>query len=255
MHKPKVGFFGITGCAGCLLSVIFNEDEILQIAEAVDIVAFPFIKSKNSEGKLDMAFIEGTVVSKDDLDVVKKIRKRSKAVVALGTCACEGNIPALRNFTDEKELDYLRYKKNRQNQGLGDPKPIHKVIKVEASLPGCPPDRDEIKKFIKYALVGKEFRSYKSAVCIDCKLNENNCLLDDNIICLGPISNGGCNSVCPNAGFRCYGCRGINVDANFDEFFDLMMRKGFSKDEIRKALDTFMAIAVDDKLKGTKWER
>jgi len=50
--KPKAGFYGITGCAGCLLSVIFNEDELLSMANALDIVSFPFIKEKNSEGRM-----------------------------------------------------------------------------------------------------------------------------------------------------------------------------------------------------------
>jgi len=255
MAKPKVGFYGITGCAGCLLSVVFNEDEILDIAGAVNIVAFPLIKGKNSDQKMDIAFVEGTVVSKDDLAIVKKIRKNAKIVVALGTCACEGNIPAMRNYANEKELDYLKYNKRPQNQDTGKPKPLHMVIPVEFSLPGCPPDRDEIKTFIKETLMGKEFRNYKGAVCLECKLNENNCLLDNNVICLGPISNGGCNSVCTNNGLKCYGCRGVNEDANFEEYFSLLEEKGFKAVEVKKIMETFMALDINEKLKGTKWEQ
>jgi sulfhydrogenase subunit delta len=254
MAKAKVGFYGITGCAGCLLSVAFNEAELLDIVGAVDIVAFPFIKGKNSDEPLDIAFIEGVVVSNDDMDVLKKLRERAKVVVALGACACEGNIPAMRNFADEKEIDYLKYDKNYQNQDIGKPVPIHKVIQVEYFLPGCPPDREEIKKFIKDILLGKKFRNYKDPVCVECRLKDNNCLLDSNVICLGSITRGNCAAVCPNHGLKCYGCRGLTDDANFEEFFDLMEKKGFSAKDVKKIMDTFMALSVNEKLKGTKWE-
>ena len=101
MGKPKVGFYDLTGCQGCLLSVIYNEDEILDIINAIDIKEFRFIMGEKYDGSLDICFIEGGVVSKEDLEVLKKLRERSTVVIALGTCACHGGIQALRNFTDE----------------------------------------------------------------------------------------------------------------------------------------------------------
>jgi sulfhydrogenase subunit delta len=255
VKKPKVGFYGVTGCAGCLLSVIFNEDEIVDIINSVDIVSFPFIKGQNSDGELDICFIEGTVVSKDDEKVVNQLRERSKVIVALGTCACEGNIPAIRNYTDKNKLSEWKFKKNPQNQDTAEAKPVHEVIQVEYRLPGCPPDRDEVKRFIKDLLLNKVFRNFKSAVCIECKLNENGCLLDDNQICLGPITSGGCNAVCPSHGLKCYGCRGIADDANFDEYFEMLKSKNIKPSQVMKIMDTFMARAVVEKLKGTKWEK
>jgi len=256
MTRPKVAFYGITGCAGCLLSVIFNEEELLDIVNAVDIVAFPFIKGENDhECDLDICFIEGTVVSNDDKEMVEKLRKRSKVVVALGACACEGNIPALRNFHDKKDIDELLYEKNHQNQDLGNPMPIHKVIKVELSIPGCPPEREEIKEFLKQTLLGKKYQGCKNPVCEECKLNENNCLLDNDIICVGPLTKGGCNAVCTTNGLRCYGCRGLTDDANFEEFFDLLTKKGFDEKDIKKIMDTFSSVAVNERLEGTRWQK
>jgi sulfhydrogenase subunit delta len=253
--KPKVGFYGVTGCAGCLLSVVFNEDEILAISDAVDIVSFPFIKGDNSNSELDLCFIEGTIVSKDDFEIVKKLRDRSKIVVALGTCACEGNIPAIKKFIDEKEIDNLKFKKSKeQNEDIDEAKPLFEVIKIDFSIPGCPPDRDEIKRFLKETLIGKEFRNYKDPVCIECGLNENECLLNHGQICLGVITKGGCKAVCPTNGLKCYGCRGLIEQPNFDEFFNLMKEKGYTILEVRKIMHTFMARSVEEKLKGTKWE-
>ena len=253
--KPKAGFYGITGCAGCLLSVIFNEDELLSMANALDIVSFPFIKEKNSEGKLDIVFIEGTVVSNNDIEVLRELRERSKLVVALGACACHGNIPALRNFANEEELDYLKYEKQGHIRDTGKPVPISSIIKVDYSLPGCPPDRDEIKIFIKDILSGKVFRNYNDPVCRECRLFENGCLLDYNRICLGPITRGNCRAVCPTNGFECYGCRGLTDDANFEEYFKLLEDKGISSAEVKKHMETFIGLELNEKLKGTKWEQ
>jgi sulfhydrogenase subunit delta len=254
MPKPKVGFYAITSCQGCLLSVIFNEDEILDIADALDIVAFPFIKGQNSDNPLDICFIEGTVVSKDDLEMVQKLRDRAKVVIALGTCACHGDIPALRNFADEKELTYLKYEKRDQISDIAKPAPISKFIGVDYCVPGCPPDRDEIKQFIKEILLGKEFRNCPDPVCRECRLRENGCLLDYGKICLGPLMRGGCSAVCTTYGFECYGCRGLTDDSNFEEYFKLLEEKGFSPVEVKKHMETFVGLEVNERLKGTKWE-
>jgi sulfhydrogenase subunit delta len=260
MERPKVGFYDITGCQGCLLSVIFNEDEILDIINAVDIKEFRFIMGEKYEGELDICFIEGAVVNKEDEEAVKKLRARSKIVVALGACATHGNIQALRNFTDEKEMDYLKYdKKYPEMEDIGQPQPITKFIKVEYAIPGCPPDREEIKDFIKDLLIGKEFRNYPDPVCRECRLFENGCLLDGNKICLGPITRGGCRAVCTTHGLECYGCRGLTDDANFEEYFRLLEEKGIPAQEIKKHMETFAGLEInerlskDEKLKDTKW--
>jgi coenzyme F420-reducing hydrogenase gamma subunit len=207
------------------------------------------------DGELDICFIEGAVVNKDDEEIVKKLRARSKVVIALGACATHGNIPALRNFANEADLDYLKYeKKYPEMQDIGKPQPITKFIKVEYLLPGCPPDRGEIKKFIKDILLGKTFHNYPDPVCRECRLFENGCLLDDKKICLGPFIRGGCNAVCPTNGLECYGCRGITDDANFEEFFELLYDKGINLPEIKKHMDTFAGIEINEKLKGTKWQ-
>jgi len=256
MTKPRVGFYGLTGCAGCLLSVIFNEEELLDIIGAVDIVAFPFIKGENdNECELDIAFVEGTVVSNEDEEMILKIRKRAKVVVSLGACACIGCIPSEKMFLTKEEFDRLDYKKvSRISDCPLGPRPLHKVISVNVSIPGCPPDRDEIKTCIKDLLLGKTFRNYTDPVCMECKLNENGCLLDEGEICLGPITTGGCDAICPTKGLKCYGCRGLTNDVNFDEYFTLLESKGKSAREVKQIMETFMSIEIREALKGTKWE-
>ena len=73
--KLKVGFYGITGCAGCLLSFIFNEDELLDLVDLVELKAFPFVKEVNPNDKFDYVFMEGLVADKGDLEELKKLEE------------------------------------------------------------------------------------------------------------------------------------------------------------------------------------
>ena len=81
--KPVVGVYGLTGCYGCLLSVIFNEDEILDLINLIQINSFPFIKEKDNRAeKFDLVLLEGTVVSKENMEELKELRKKTKFLVA-----------------------------------------------------------------------------------------------------------------------------------------------------------------------------
>ena len=103
VKKPKVGFIALTGCQGCQLSLLFQEDNILDIIKHIDIVTFPFIKEKKNDSKgYDIVFIEGLVASKDDLEILKNARSKSEVLIALGSCASTGCIPAYRNFLPKK---------------------------------------------------------------------------------------------------------------------------------------------------------
>ena len=65
-------------------------------------------------------------------------------------------------------------------------------------------------------------------VCVECRRNNNQCLLEFNKPCLGSITTGGCFAICVNAGLECWGCRGQTKDANLDAFMKMLEGKGFS---------------------------
>src|SRR3989344_6025169 len=160
-QKLKVGFYGITGCAGCLLSVIFNEDEILDLVQLVDLKAFPFIKEMNNdEGGFDYIFMEGLVADKGDLETLQKLRNNCKFLVSLGACASTGCVPAYRQYTLKENYEHLLYKKQQEVEDL-QPSPIDAHVKVDYYIPGCPPDKKEIVAFIKSVAMGKQPRPYE----------------------------------------------------------------------------------------------
>ncbi len=234
----KVGFYGITGCAGCQLSVIFEEDELLDLVELIEIRAWPFIKEVNYEEKFDYIFMEGLVADNEDKETLLKLRKNTKFMVALGACAHTGCVPAYRHFTLKENYAHLLFEKKKNIKDI-QPSSIDKVVQVDYTIPGCPPDKNEIREFIKSIVLGKEPKQYNNPVCVECKRNNNDCLLNYGKPCLGPITRGGCNSVCTNGGLECWGCRGPTDDAQIDIMVDVLLEQGHSKKMIKDRLFTF----------------
>src|SRR6476661_5136180 len=93
MTRPTVGIFGLTSCAGCQLNILNCEEELLAIAGALDIRDFLMASSGNDTVcNLDIALVEGSIVSKLDETTLRHIRERSKTLIAIGTCAMFGGI-------------------------------------------------------------------------------------------------------------------------------------------------------------------
>ncbi|MBU1975222.1 MAG: hypothetical protein KKG59_02345 [Nanoarchaeota archaeon] len=249
--KPKVGVFGASGCAGCMLSIPFLEDEILDIIGQVNLLSFSLIKGRNINDEFDLVFFEGVICHNDDLEVLRKVREKTKILVAFGSCACTGGIPATRNFVDESKFNHLRHKK-MDFIADREPMPIDHYVDVEYHLPGCPPSQPEIVRFLKQVLLGKDFRPFDKPVCYECKLNRNRCLLEDGKICFGTLTQGGCDAICPNGGYECWGCRGPAQDVNIEEVYTLFKDKGIPEEQVRNRVTTFMGMRMKEHDKTLK---
>ncbi|MBS3119452.1 hypothetical protein J4475_01370 [Candidatus Woesearchaeota archaeon] len=247
-NKLTVGFVALTGCYGCLLTAIFNEEALLELANVVNIASFPFIKEKNYEGKFDVLFVEGTAVSQQDKQHLIEFRKKSNVLVALGACSSDGGVPALKRFVPKKTFDRLVYPKNPDIADLHEPMRIDEVVQVDHYLPGCPPDKEQVLTFIKNAALGREMKKhlYDNPVCVECRSNGNRCLLEEGRMCFGPVTRGGCHAVCPSNGLECWGCRGPTSDANLNKMIDLLKEKGFTDNDIKQRLLTFTGIRFNE---------
>ena len=104
-NKPNIGIFGLTSCAGDQLVLLNCEDELVELASKVNILHFGMASSAEIHGELDLALVEGSVCSQRDFDTLLQIRQRSKKLMAIGTCAVWGGIPAMRN---ELPLELLK---------------------------------------------------------------------------------------------------------------------------------------------------
>jgi sulfhydrogenase subunit delta len=240
MAKPKVGIFGLTSCAGDQLVVVNLEDELLDIVGAIDLVSFTMAASNPSHDELDIAFVEGSVVTEDDEEFLKEIRSRAKLLVAMGTCAVWGGIPGAANDVGRNTLYKTVYGTEENLFKVKVARPLRAVVKVDFSLPGCPVEKHMLVDAIVSLLHGDVPLSHSTPVCHDCRFKENLCLLKTKgQLCLGPVTAGGCQARCPSHGIACEGCHGPVEEANFASEVKLLEDKGFSRERVARVVRNF----------------
>jgi coenzyme F420-reducing hydrogenase gamma subunit len=241
--KPKVAFFDLACCEGCQLQVANLGEELLDLLGHIEVVEFREIMSEKWEGEYDLAIIEGSVTNEEAEEKVKEIRKRSKLVMAYGACAVNGGINGIKNKVSMEDNgrvvygDRFKDYPSKPTQAVGD------IIEVEYIVPGCPIYPPEFLKVLKSALAGLEYVIPDHAVCVECRFNENECMYEKGINCMGPITRAGCNSWCLNNGNRCYGCRGLLSNPNIHGARDVMKKYDLDPDVILKSIDMYNAAA------------
>jgi coenzyme F420-reducing hydrogenase gamma subunit len=103
MKKPKLGFFKYSCCAGCEFQVMYFQKHIPETLAGFNFVYARMLKrGGNPHGSFDLALIEGTVTESWQVDELKKIRERSKQLFAIGACAINGGVPAIKLTMPER---------------------------------------------------------------------------------------------------------------------------------------------------------
>jgi len=221
VYKPKVGFFSLSSCEGCMVQILNLEDDLLKILGSLDVVASRILGIKDRGDKLDVSIVEGAVMSDDERKELLEIRERSRILVALGDCACNGGRFIVKDFAF-KDID-IKLPRG-QEKFVSDP--LDKYVKVDYYVYGCPIDQQEAVELFKNILLEKEHKAKPYSVCSECILRENACFLDKGIACLGPITRGGCKAICPTVGRGCIGCRGLAEDANIRSLIEIFEERG-----------------------------
>jgi len=245
MAKPKVGIFGMTGCAGEQIVILNCEDQLMDILKVLDIKSFHTAMSKNDEkSDLDIAFVEGAVVQPEEEALLKEIRKRSRLLIALGTCAVWGGVAAMKNEVSRQRLKDEVYGPAGKIFKSIPAQPLRSFVKVDFCISGCPIEKEQFLQAVGSLVHGDIPVLPKYAVCTECKMNENTCLLvEKGQLCLGPITVAGCNARCLSYGIPCSGCRGPVEEANIASEVEILKEKGFTLGDIRNQLRTFAAPA------------
>lgn len=241
MSAPTVGIFGLTGCAGDQLVILNAEDELLDIVRLLDLKDFLMASSQNdTSAKLDIALVEGAVVSARDEADLRRIRERAHVLVAIGTCAVWGGLPALDRGRDRGRMLDQVYGAAGRDFDTMPARAVHEVVKVDYAITGCPIEKHEIIAAIASLVNGDLPLAVTTPVCAECKMRENNCLLvEKSIPCLGSLTAGGCRARCPSVGIPCLGCRGPSVDANLESALAMYEAKGIPRDVLKNKLATF----------------
>src|ERR1039457_6152586 len=99
-HKPKIGVFKFASCDGCQLTLLEAEDELLDIADAIDIAYFPEASRAMVKGPYDIGLVEGSITTHHDAQRIQQVRRQCRTLITIGACATAGGIQALRNWKD-----------------------------------------------------------------------------------------------------------------------------------------------------------
>lgn len=248
MVKPKVGFFGMTSCKGCYFQLLLANERLPAILEGLDIVDFWMINEKPQKyDKFDIAFIDGAVSNHENAELVRDIREKAKYVIAFGTCACLGGIPAIRNPDDKQHNAYHKmvYGKDIAIKSYPHADPVRKHIHVDYQMYGCPISEEEVVKVVRDLLLGKKPEEPDYPVCVDCKKAGVSCLFKEGVPCMGPVTIAGCQAPCPASRTACDGCRGPLGDANWAEEAKLLKEHGID----RKTIDIMFSKYTGEKVK------
>ncbi len=231
MSKPRVAFFSFSSCEGCQLVILSVEEQLLELAELIDIVSFREAMSERSDN-FDIAFVEGSITRTSEIERLKIIRKTAKIVIALGACATIGGVNSLKNQYEMKDVKDIVYGKMANDIDTIPTRPIDAVIKIDYSIHGCPIDKKEFVEVTKAILLGKTPRIPDYPVCVECQMKENVCLFEKGMVCMGPVTRAGCDAICPTYNDGCVGCRGLIDDPNLSSHKNLLNEHGLSVDEV-----------------------
>jgi coenzyme F420-reducing hydrogenase gamma subunit len=246
MTSATVGIFGLTGCAGDQLVVLNCEDELLRLLELLEVRDFLMGSSDNDEEcPLDIALVEGAVLSRRDEERLRRIRARSTTLVAIGTCAVWGGVAAMDRGLDRARLLNDVYGHQGRLFDTQAARALHEVVKVDLNITGCPIEKAELLSAISHLLQGNPPLGLHYPVCTECRIREQRCLLvEEGLPCLGPVTAAGCDARCPGYGVACVGCRGPAVDANWESLVALFEEKGLGPHEVWRKLKTFAPVAL-----------
>jgi sulfhydrogenase subunit delta len=242
--RPKLAVWKFSSCDGCQLTLLDCEDELLAVAEAVEIAYFPEATSAVVEGPYDISLVEGSVTTPHDLERIQEIRGESTLLVTIGACATAGGIQALRNFADVREWIPLVYARPEVISTLDRSTPIADHVRVDLELRGCPISKEQLLETVTALLAGRRPRLATTSVCFECKARGTPCVLvAHGTPCLGPVTQAGCGAICPSYARGCYGCFGPMESPNVAALADQWRALGAGDADIVRALRTFNANA------------
>ncbi len=168
MSRLNVATVWLAGCSGCHMSFLDLDEWLLEFAELANVVYSPVASdTKIYPEDVDIALVEGGVANQDNLELILKVRARTRILVSFGDCAITANIPGMRNMLGGSEPVLRRaYLELADGSGalpqapglvpelLDQVLPVHEVVPVDVYLPGCPPSAARIRACLEPLLHG-----------------------------------------------------------------------------------------------------
>lgn len=206
MKKAKIALYWCASCGGCEEAIVDLAEKILDVVERADIVFWPvaldFKKEdieKMPDESIDVCFINGSIRLSEHEEMVRLLRRKSKIIIAFGSCAHLGGVPGLANLWNRDEIFKYVYKEapTVENPEHIVPqekiivkegeielpsfwhtvKALDQVIDVDYYIPGCAPPPKIVENAINAIFSGKlppkgAVLAGQRALCFECPLNE-----------------------------------------------------------------------------------
>jgi F420-non-reducing hydrogenase small subunit len=246
-------------CGGCEVTILDIGEPLLDLLPSLQFVHMPVLMDHKYFGQMgeraeleipeaDVGIVSGGIRNEKEKHVAEEMRKKCKTLVALGSCACYGGIPALANQYPLTELFDKVFRHSKTTESGSDPSEglpkltdrvyaLDEVVKVDVAIPGCPTAPELVAEALTSLLEGKPFTLPERSVCDDCptkrekkavtalkrplesmvpltqKLEESRCFMELGYLCVGPATKSGCGGSektprCIKGYMPCRGCFG-----------------------------------------------
>jgi len=210
--KAKFAMYWAASCGGCEIAVLNINEKILDVDANFDVVFWPVAmdaKYKDVEAMPDksitLTLFNGSIRNDENEHIAKLLRQKSVFLVAFGSCATEGCIPGMANFSSKEQIfeaayegvstdnpDHIRpqYSYDVPEGTLNIPvfypvmRTLDQVVDVDYFMPGCPPESHQIAAVIDLVIAalkgeaelppkGSVIGAGGSTVCDDCARTRN----------------------------------------------------------------------------------
>ncbi len=251
----RVAVHKFSSCDGCQLAFLNMGEALLTLAGRVQLVHFAEAGMLDADAQVDVAFIEGSIATPEDLERVQRIRANSGYIVTIGACATAGGLQSLRNFADAKRWIEGIYASPEYIASLDRVTPIKDHIAVDLELWGCPVTSRQVLQAVNSLLAGTRLNPLHEKVCLECKRAGAVCVLvTQGTPCMGPVTETGCGAICPRYGRDCYGCFGPAESANTAALSRRFTGLGLMPADIARRYLSFNSNAPAFSAEGMKWK-
>ncbi len=160
-RKLRVATCSLAGCFGCHMSLLDIDERIAALAERVEFDRSPLDDFKEIVAPVDVGLVEGGVCNAENVHVLREFRRMCRVLVAVGECAATGGIPSMRNTFTLRSCLQEAFGEEVPNDPelpllLDKVRPIHEVVRIDFTLPGCPPSAELFWNLFSAILEGRE---------------------------------------------------------------------------------------------------
>ncbi len=205
--KPKLAIYWAAACGGCDIATLAIDEKILDVAAAFDIVLWPCVMDGKvadvealDDGAIALCLWNGGIRSSEHESMARLLRRKSRTLVAFGSCAHEGCIPGLANLSTREEIFDTVYRDTPSTENPKGLRPqaatqvpegtlrlpvfydtlrtLDQTVEVDYYLPGCPPEAERIWDALTAILAGQlppkgSVIGQESTVCDECTRTRN----------------------------------------------------------------------------------